>query len=170
MSFHAVKLANQPVPGYGARVVDALKGAGRWAFDEHPLPMLTPLNGAGRPNTVPSFTPNLFERYVLRRDAHGAHTPVQFGANGPHVPFQVGYGTGALNKLKTLGHSVGEFVREGTLGSPLAVHRTLKERGLGGMVRDFYLPHGAGMLGTGIALAAPAFDLYKAVRSGPEQR
>ena len=139
--FHAVKEAG---------VTDALKGAGKFLFDEHPLPTYKPTNpGQQTPNWFDKVNPFGTDKGVQKGYVPGrignflAKLPgmSSWGTEvGPHSVIShptAGYGEGFFNKAKTYGHFVGEFVREGTLGSPLAVDRQLRANTLGGVARNY---------------------------------
>lgn len=84
-------------------------------------------------------------------------------------PLEKSYGAGALNKLKGVGHVVGDFVREGAIGSPLTVGQELRKKGLGGYYRDALLGTGQSNSGRASNLmmmaAFPALDIYGAAKA-----
>lgn len=175
--FHAVKEAG---------VTDALKGAGKFLFDEHPLPTYKPTNpGQQTPNWFDKVNPLGTDKGVQR-----GYKPGWFGRMlgaqevGPHSIISqptAGYGEGFANRARTFGHAVGEFGREAILGSPLAVDRQLRAPTASGvgknylrMARNFYMPQGRSAaetaLGLGMGLAMPAMSIYSAVNGDPSRR
>lgn len=119
---------------------------------------------------------NWFDRLNLRRAA-----PAYQPEMGPHSIIShptLGYGEGFVNKAKTVGHSVGEFVRENTFGSPLVVDRQLHADTLGGVARNygqltknFYgMGPGSSKFMTAMSLAQPAWALGSAITGDPNQR
>lgn len=183
--FHAVKEAG---------VTDALKGAGKFLFDEHPLPTYKPTNpGQQTPNWFDKVNPLGTDKGVQKGYVPGrignflAKLPgmSSWGTEvGPHSVISqptAGYGEGFANKARTFGHAVGEFGREAILGSPLAVDRQLRAPTASGvgknylrMARNFYMPQGRSAaetaLGLGMGLAMPAMSIYSAVNGDPSRR
>lgn len=80
-----------------------------------------------------------------------------------------GYGRGLTNRAKTVGHVVGDFVREGVVGSPLTVADKLKTHGLGGYYKDFLMPGGS-KASLALSLAMPALDAYRAATAPEGER
>lgn len=185
MQFHSVKTAG---------VADALKGAGKFLFDEHPLPTYKPTNpGQQTPNWFDKVNPLGTDKGVQKGYVPGrvgtflAKLPgmSSWGTEvGPHSIISqptAGYGEGFANKARTFGHAVGEFGREAILGSPLAVDRQLRAPTASGvgknylrMARNFYMPQGRSSaetaLGLGMGLAMPAMSIYSAMNGDPSRR
>lgn len=170
MTFHGVKEAG---------VADTAKRVGRFLFDEKAMPYhLSEVNTpqAGFFNRLVGktengvFDPNALGRF-LGMSVEGPSTPVtRIGPPGsPFLPVQQGYGKGFGNWMKTVGHTLGEGLRERVFGSPLAVDRQLRERGYLGMARDMYMPKG-NPIGTAIGLAGPAMSALNIYRQGPAHR
>ena len=88
-------------------------------------------------------------------------------------------GEGLANTAKSVGHGVGELLRDQAFGSPIDLHRQLTQSGdplhaAGQHLKEFYLPSGSGV-GHKIQLAAslgmPAYGLYQGLQyGGPENR
>lgn len=171
--FHAVKEAG---------VTDALKGAGKFLFDEHPLPTYKPTNPGQQ-------TPNWFDRVNplgTDKGVQKGYTPGWFGRMtgakevGPHSIISqptAGYGEGFVNKAKTMGHFVGELGRETVFGSPLAVDKQLRANGAGvarnygQMLKNFYgFGPGSSRVNTALSLLPVAYSTYNAVTGDPDHR
>ncbi len=182
--FHAVKTATlaETAKRYGLQGADTLKRIGTAAFSEHRLPEWTkhlPKGVSGPAQVHTGYGPGPIDSF--RSDPTASLKNKLIAAAG-----------GAGNTLKDVGHSVGEFGREMTLGSPITAGQAFKKRvqehgvskALGGQVRDYYahpdlnplakglnLKSRAGRLG-GLALSAglPAFQLHSAITGPSETR
>lgn len=164
---HAVKLGG-------------IADVGKALFDEHPLPKYQPQHpGQQTPGRLDKLNP-----FGTDKGVQPGYTPGRLGRalgatpTGPHSVIAQptpGYGTGAVNRLKTVGHQLGEIGREAVFGSPMAVNRELRAPSLGGVaknylrsVRNFYTPRDP--LGLMLGLGLPAASLYQAVNGDPNQR
>jgi hypothetical protein len=88
-------------------------------------------------------------------------------------------GEGLSNTGRSLGHGVGEILRDQVFGSPIDLHRQLTEHGnplrsAGQHLKEFYLPSGSGVghkLQLAASLGMPAYGLYQGLQyGGPENR
>lgn len=172
--FHAVKTAD---------ALDALKGAGRFLFDEHPLPTYKPTNpGQQTPNWFDKINPLGTDKGVQK-----GYSPGWFGRMlrakevGPHSIISqptAGYGEGFANKARTFGHYVGEIGRETVFGSPLAVDRQLRANTVSGVARNYgqmaknlygFGP-GSSHVNTILSLAPAAYSLHSAITGDENHR
>lgn len=140
----------------GGVALNSLRGAAKALFSNHPLPTYQ-----ARVRTTPGVVENLVSRM------RGA--PAYQGPNVYSRAARPGYGTGFVNRAKTTGHAVGDFLREGVFGSPLTVSKELREGGLGQYYKNFFAPGNSrsAMLLQG---AFPAMSVYHAMNSAPEHR
>lgn len=88
-------------------------------------------------------------------------------------------GEGLANTAKSMGHGVGEILRDQAFGSPIDLHRQLTQSGdplhaAGQHLKEFYLPSGSGVghkLQLAVSLGMPAYGLYQGLQyGGPEHR
>jgi hypothetical protein len=116
--------------GVDPDLLQKLKGAASWAFSAHPLPTY-----AKRVRQTPGFAENLYRRAVGKPVFRG---PAVFAREQA-----AGHGTGLVNRLRTVGHAVGDFARESVLGSPVTVANELREHGPGQFYKNFFMPGGS---------------------------
>ncbi len=182
--FHAVKEAAiaDTAKRFGLKGLDVAKRVGQAAFSEHPLPTWTKhLNRGvqGPAQMKPGYGPGPIDSF--RSDPTASLKNKVIASAG-----------GMGNAAKDLGHMVGEFGRELTLGSPITAAQAFKQRvqaqgvagAFGGQLRDYYanpnmnpLAKGiggwdrAGRLGS-LALSAglPALQLHSAITGPSETR
>jgi hypothetical protein len=174
---HAVKTAafRDVAARFGVRGLDALKRLGTAAFSEHKLPEYA---GTATKRFAGMFGP---------KSVYDAALPVMHKGYGPGVissvrealknqsatgPTAAGAAArGAWNTARTVGHAVGEFGREMTLGSPVTAFNALKAKQteLGGWkpalkehVQEFFAPKGGGAMGLALSAGLPAYQLYDA--------
>ncbi len=174
---HAVKTAafRDVAARFGVRGMDALKRLGTAAFSEHKLPEYA---GTATKRFAGMFGPKSMYDQAMPAMQKG-YGPGMISSirsamqnQGPTGPTIAGAAArGALNTAKTVGHAVGEFGREMTLGSPVTAFNALKDKQqmLGGWkpaikdhVKEFFAPSNGGAMGLALSAGLPAYQLYDA--------